>query len=133
MQLNLFRRTFTDKSTIGDLYVGEKWQCFTLEDVVRDGPKVPGKTAIPTGLYQVVVTFSNRFQKPLPLLIGVPGFEGVRIHPGNTEHDTEGCVLVGLKEDKDFVGDSRRAFTLLFDQIKAAAKQEKIWIQVANN
>src|SRR2546423_440555 len=94
MQLQLKRKTFTDKSTIGELAVNGVFECFTLEDVVRP-EKIKRETAIPAGRYEIAITFSDKFQKFLPLLLNVPNYEGVRIHSGNRPEDTEGCILVG--------------------------------------
>ena len=113
--------------TISQLYLDGFEECFILEDEVRevdDMPvglwKVKGKTAIPRGAYNVVVTMSNRFKRDLPLLESVPGFEGVRIHPGNTSEDTEGCLLPGRGKTEKTVTESRAAFNELFGKIKAA-------------
>ena len=56
----------------------------------------------------------------LPLLLNVPEFEGVRIHSGNSNHDTEGCILVGKTRSKDFIGQSRKAFDTLFEKMQKA-------------
>src|SRR3989442_1816583 len=94
--MELRRKVFTSNSTIGELLINGKLECFTLEDRIRPpGVKVPGQTAIPEGSYEVIVTLSQRFKRDLPLLLNVPNFRGVRIHTGNTELDTEGCILVG--------------------------------------
>ena len=100
MKLVLIRHARRADYTIGRLEDENGMKiCDTLEPIWRnyDGGelKIPKKSAIPEGSYRVVVTKSQRFQKYLPLLVGVPGFEGVRIHAGNTSRDTEGCILVG--------------------------------------
>ena len=100
MKLVLIRHARRADYTIGRLEDENGMKiCDTLEPIWRnyDGGemKIPRKSAIPEGSYRMVVTKSRRFQKYLPLLVGVPGFEGVRIHAGNTSRDTEGCILVG--------------------------------------
>lgn len=129
--LTLIRKVFTDRSTVGDLYLDGTHLCYTLEDTVRaPGEKVPGQTAIPAGEYEVVVSYSPRFKRLLPLLVDVPGFEGVRIHPGNTAADTEGCILVGKTKGPDFVGDSRKAFDEVFPRIQSQLDEGKLYITV---
>jgi hypothetical protein len=132
MNLKLVRKTFTEQSTVGELTVNGKFECFTLEDRVRamGSPKVHGETAIPEGIYEVIVNFSDKFKKQLPLLLKVPNFEGIRIHSGNTRADTEGCILVGQSKAADFVGGSRAAFKVLFPKLQAALKKEKIFMQI---
>lgn len=129
MNLKLVRKTFTEQSTMGELFVNGKFECFTLEDKVR-AVKIHGETAIPEGIYEVSITFSDKFKKQLPLLNKVPGFDGIRIHSGNTKADTEGCILVGQSKSQDFVGGSRAAFNVLFPKLQAALKKEKIFIEI---
>ncbi len=117
MKLQLTRKTYTKNSTIGDLEADGKFQCFTLEDPVRPA-KIAGTTAIPAGTYNVLITWSNKFKKDMPLLDDVPGFEGIRIHSGNTAADTLGCVLVGKSKATDSIASSRIAYDELFALIK---------------
>ena len=119
MKLLLKRLHKTQHSTTGELYVDGKFECYTLEDVERE-VKIPGETAIPKGTYRVGITLSNRFKRLLPILIGVKNFEGVRIHSGNNNHQTEGCILVGQTRADDYVGDSRLAFDKLFKKMQLA-------------
>src|SRR5262245_59056606 len=101
MEMVLQRDDPTTERTIGHLFIDGQYQCFTLEDEIRDGPKVMHETAIPVGRYRVVITRSQRFERMLPLLLDVPNFEGIRIHAGNTDKDTSGCILVGMSRSHD--------------------------------
>ena len=134
MKLTLTRIARRTDYTIGRLTTegGEKI-CDSLEPTWRDykagEKKVPGKSAIPEGSYRVVVTKSQRFGKYLPLLVGVPGFEGVRIHAGNTSRDTEGCILVGQNLQVGKVLWSRIALEKLMELIK---NEKKISLTIKN-
>lgn len=146
MELLLKREIRSKESTIGRLQLvnpngHNEDLCFILEDVDRGldngmyltaimAYKVHGKTAIPAGRYRIVISYSNRFQKYLPELTGVTGFEGIRIHSGNTAADTEGCLLTGTKYGVDVVTDSRKAFNYLFSLLQAVEKKEKIYITI---
>jgi uncharacterized protein DUF5675 len=128
MELVLTRKIRSANSTIGEMTVDGKFECFTLEDIERD-VKVHGKTAIPKGRYELTITMSARFKKELPLLINVPNYEGVRIHSGNKAEDTEGCILVGQTKSADFIGNSRLAFDSLFKKLKAFPGKKYLTIQ----
>ena len=139
MKIRVERQIFDDESTLGELFIDGAEECFVLEDAVREVPdkpvedyKVAGKTAIPYGTYKLIINHSQRFNRDLPLLLDVPGFSGVRIHPGNTSVDTEGCLLVGRRRGEDFVGESRAAFGLLYPKLVAAlAAGDEITIEIA--
>jgi hypothetical protein len=115
VELLLARKWFSPVATVGELFVAGRHQCFTLEDFVREGEKVPGATAIPTGRYALKVNYSRRFNMVLPILVDVPQFSGVRIHAGNTHEDTSGCILVGKEREPDAIRNSRVALGELLD------------------
>lgn len=129
MQLLLQRAASSAHSTIGELFVDGKHECYTLEDVVRP-VKLAGVTAIPAGDYEVVITYSERFKCPMPLLLNVPNFSGVRIHVGNYPANTEGCILVGQSKGVDQINNSKAAFSHLFEQLMVAAQREKIFLKI---
>ena len=133
MKIELRRKVFTSSSTIGELFLNDQFECFTLEDRVRPpGVKIPGQTAIGEGTYEVIITLSQRFKRDLPLLLNVPNFEGIRIHTGNTSADTEGCILVGTTEQPDMILKSRIAFNALFPKIQDALRIGKVFITIVN-
>lgn len=121
MNIVIKRKPSVNGTTIGELFVDGVKQCYTLEDQIRP-VKVAGETCIPAGKYNVTITMSNRFKVNLPLVNAVPGFDGVRIHPGNTKADTEGCILPGtaVAADGQSVTQSRAAWTALNAKVKAA-------------
>lgn len=133
MEIKLVRGKSNAASVEGKLYVDGVFECYTVEDLPRD-VKVYGKTAIPKGKYKVVITMSNRFKKRLPLLLNVPGFEGVRIHSGNSSKDTEGCIIVGAVNDRtddDWVGSSKVAMSRLMSKIEdALAVKKEVWLEI---
>lgn len=129
MKLKLQRIYFAPTYTIGKLYIDGVYFCNVLEDVVRpDGVKVFGETAIPKGIYKVVLTMSNRFKKVLPLLLNVPMFDGIRMHGGNTAADTHGCLLVGINDVKGRVNHSQETMSKLMPVLENA--KDEITIEI---
>ncbi len=132
MRLLLVRRPSVAGFTLGTLSIDGTHECYTGEDEVRPaGVKVPGKTAIPAGRYRVIINLSQRFGRLMPLLLNVPQFEGIRIHTGNTQADTEGCILVGRGFQPGRVTDSRLAYDALFPKLQAALTGgNDVWIEI---
>lgn len=142
MELNVKRIARKDGYTIGRLFINNEYFCDTLEDTDRGlkdtmqvneilAKKVKGQTAIPTGKYDVILTFSPRFKRVLPLLLSVKGYEGVRIHAGNTNKDTEGCLLVGENKAKGQVINSRATLEKLMSVLLDCEKRkEKVTILI---
>ena len=111
IKLRLERLYKGSKYTIGKLYINDEYFCDTIEDIDRGlkssmsieyikKKKVYAETAIPTGTYKIEMTYSSKFKRILPLLVDVKGFSGIRIHRGNTEKDSSGCIVIGENKVK---------------------------------
>ena len=137
------RKTYTIgrlaiKERVDDEYLAgeaETYFCDTLEPTWRDyrsgAHKIKGCSAIPEGRYAVVISWSPKFGKWLPILLGVPMFSDIRIHAGNTASDTEGCILVGENRKVGMVVNSNTWLKRLKDRIVAAKERgEAVWITV---
>jgi hypothetical protein len=132
MKLDLKREPSSGECTLGKLSINGVYYCYTLEDVVRTS-KIKGITAVPEGTYEVTITWSGRFNRPMPLLLDVPNFAGVRIHTGNTALDTEGCIIVGLERGKNAIYKSKAAYGDLFEKLKKAINtNEPVSIAIHN-
>lgn len=144
-QLELNRRWRKLTYTIGELKLpnSDTRFCNTLEDRDRDlnkngifdfgEKKVPGHTAIPVGRYKIIFNFSPALSgkydnKPLPLLLNVPHFSGIRIHAGNTNADTKGCILVGENKQVGKLLNSRKWFWKLYNII--FPYRDDLWINI---
>lgn len=143
MELKLNRVNKGVKSTIGELYIDNVSFCNTLEDTDRglkqadslasiQLAKVQNQTAIPIGRYEVIIDMSTRFQKLMPHVLDVPGFEGIRIHSGNSDADTDGCILLGSfsGSDTDWISNSKDAYNKFFPKLQEGLKQGNVWINI---
>lgn len=141
------RQLYFSRKTMGELLLPDRHLCWTMEDEFRevlgeDGKyhwrselKVPKQTAIPAGRYQVVLNFSARFQRILPMFIGVPDFIAIRFHGGNDEQDVEGCIALGMVRDasKMRIANSAPAVDALIGYLQAEeAAKVKSYVEVRN-
>lgn len=129
MKLKLVRKYRKETYTIGKLYVDDVYFCDVIEDKDRGldesmsladimVKKRYGETAIPYGTYSVVITYSPKYKKMMPLIKDVKGFVGIRIHSGNTAKDTLGCLIIGKNTKVGMVTESRATYNKLFALIK---------------
>lgn len=138
MKLLLKRVALRDKYTIGKLFIDGVYFCDVIEDKVIDldksgkfdgkEKKVYGESAIPYGIYKVVITLSARFKRFLPQILDVSHFDGIRIHSGNTAQDSHGCLIVGENKEVGRVINSRIYEKKLIEKLRSA--KEEIIIEI---
>lgn len=132
MRLHIQLVAQTDTSTLSACTIEGKFQNWFLEDGFNL-TKIPGKTRIPPGTYQIVKHTSGKFFEAhrkkwghgfVPMLAGVPNYSFILIHPGNDVDDTEGCLLPGMSAHFSaggfMVSYSTDAYLSLFAKIEAA-------------
>ena len=142
MEIKLHRKYRGTNYCIGKLYINNEYFSDVLEDPDRglqytmsiqeiQQLKVKGDTCIPYGTYDITITYSPKFKKRLPLINNVKGFEGIRIHSGNTSKDTEGCLLLGFNKIKGKVINSKETVDKFITIIQQTLnKGEKVTIQI---
>jgi Family of unknown function (DUF5675) len=118
MKIIVKRDIFTPISTTGIMTIDGVFECFTMEPPVKhDGTK---PRCIPTGTYPVTIRWSKKFERNMPHIENVSGFDAIEIHWGNFPHDTDGCTLVGTSRSENLIRNSRAAFEVLFDKLETA-------------
>ena len=141
MHINIHRQTKTSACTLGIMDINGIFECYTLEGtdlgLKQEMPlseitslKVNGHTAIPAGIYEVTIDFSEHFGKALPHILNVSGFENIRIHNGNTEKQMEGCILLGTDIDNNTIGNTRVAFGQFYPKLQEALGSGKVFITI---
>jgi hypothetical protein len=144
MEIEIIRNQFLSHETLSTVLIDGKEFCYALEDFDRgldqsnplseiQSVKVQGETAIPSGRYKMVVSYSPRFGKRLPLLLNVPGFRGIRIHSGNYHNHTQGCILLGLDVAASGVYRSREAMTALMNRLDDVQFTLEVFVTIRRN
>lgn len=141
MEIRVKRTEFKDDRTIGELYINDKFFCHTMEDTDRGltkdtsisvikRMKIAKKTCIPYGRYRVILSYSTKLGRYLPLILDVPQWRGIRIHKGSDPSWSSGCVLVGLDRKGDKLGKIVEAEKSLIKMLDAVNKTQSIYITI---
>jgi hypothetical protein len=147
MEIKVIRKEFENDTTMGEMFIDNKFFCYTLEDKDRGysehtplsqikEDKVIGSSAIPYGRYRVIMSYSIKLKRYLPLLLEVPLGKGIRIHNGTDIDWTHGCVLVGFKRNgktKLFLQSAKDAEHKLVELLDKANKVEPIYITITKD
>lgn len=140
MKLKLIRTNLQPTYTEGELWIEDKFFCFTIEDKVRAKAglwkrivKIYAQTAIAYGTYPVIVTWSNRFKRMLTGIFNVPDFEGIRIHNGSSAQSSAGCIIVSSKRMlPGLLVNEKFTMNRLCHMVAEAQQIEKITIEIVD-
>ena len=145
--LTVLRYLDDGETSLGLLFLRDKFFAYTLEDTFR-AEKVKSKTRVPSGSYNLAfyeqdtdLTRKYRINRPwfkYHLEIkGIPNFQNVYIHIGNTHQDTAGCLLIAdgvhAYGPEKMILQSRIAFERFYKTISALLQSgEKVTIRILN-
>jgi len=146
MKLTLQRFSSGKESTLGLLFIDGKFQSFCIEDEFR-AVKVKGETRIPSGTYKIILrkeggkheSYKLKFpllHKGMLWLQNIPNFQYVLIHIGNTDIDSEGCILIGDSVSQNItergaIAQSGNAYARIYPVVaNALEKGEVVTIEV---
>lgn len=147
MNTKIIRVAQGKQSTLSHLYIDDVFQCYLLEDKIRD-VKILKQTAIPTGNYSLRLNtwggmnaeYKQKFPKVHKGMIeinGLPNFSFVYIHIGNTFRQTAGCPLCGFGfelVDGDFqIVRSKDAYQMIYPKLLEIAQSKENQISIENN
>lgn len=148
INIELHRKVLAVGITLGVMLFGGH-QYFSVEDQVRDlsncssttcNGKINGVTAIPAGKYELTWTYSPKFKKNVLLVNNVPGFQGIRVHPGFLAGDrgdprsTDGCLVLGLKGTEKGVEETTKAIEQFNkDVLSEIHKGNRVFIVITND
>lgn len=143
LKLKVLRYNRKADFTQGLFLIGDKFECYTLEDEERT-VKVWGETCIPVGTYEIKLRtegkFHENYSKKFPEwhkgmlhVTGVPGFDFILIHIGNKDEDTAGCLLVGNDVEASTIEESTIAYERMYKQvIPHLLAGEQVFIEYSN-
>ena len=147
METKIIRVAQGKESTLSQLYINGIFQCYLLEDKIRE-VKITSETAIPKGVFSLKLnTYGAKnvqYKKALGKLhegmieiTGIPNFNFVYIHTGNTKKETAGCPLCGFGfvfTDGDYeVSQSVAAYKMIYPKLVVLAKEASNKISIENN
>ncbi|EAI6877045.1 hypothetical protein CIB69_00870 [Campylobacter coli] len=151
MKIKIIRRYTGKTCVIGKFKVFNDddkllFECFSLEED-KEGVERNKDLRIPEGIYDLKRHSPSRFENTLRSITkkdddtminvyndDVPSSRAILIHWGNTDKDTQGCILLGLTKDNnnESVGQSRQACKEFYDLMY---KQDlsKIQLEIVND
>lgn len=146
MRLELYRYSSQKESTLGVMFLVDpktlkkEFLCYTLEDEYRKN-KIYGKTRIPAKQYYVELRkeggYNEKYKKRfneihegMLHITNVPNFNWILIHCGNTDDNTDGCILVGDSSEQNvtkdgFIGSSTNCYKRIYPKILSIIKKQK--------